>query len=164
MGKIEGNFKNNATSIGSSTIGSIRAGELWSWSAEASTFWWGLDLSADKIKMSSAGVSSETLSWSRSVVVVCFGWPINPEDYKRGWSITYTEGKRKRLKVSTWKALASTPAISETFMTLVSILFFDVWVRTLLLTAFLLSVDRTRLSGKGVVLGPYMTEEIEEAL
>jgi hypothetical protein len=27
--------------------------------------------------------------------LACSDWPINPEDYKKGWSITDTERKRK---------------------------------------------------------------------
>jgi hypothetical protein len=72
--------------------------------------------------------------------------------------------KRGKLKVSTLKALAKTLAISETLTTLVSIFFFVLRKRTLLVVPFLLRVDRGRLSGAGLILGPYMTKEIEGAL
>jgi hypothetical protein len=72
--------------------------------------------------------------------------------------------KRGKLKVITLKALAKTLAISETLTTLVSIFFFVLRKRTLLVVPFLLRVDRGRLSGAGLILGPYMTKEIEGAL
>jgi hypothetical protein len=65
---------------------------------------------------------------------------------------------------STSKVSANFPAISGMLTTTVSILLFILRARTLLVTTFLLSVDKGRLSETGLTLGPCMTEEIEGAL
>jgi hypothetical protein len=67
-------------------------------------------------------------------------------------------------KASTSKAPAITPAISGILTTTMLIFLFVLWLRTLLVTDFLLRADRNGLSEAKLVLGPRMTEEIEGAL
>jgi hypothetical protein len=75
-----------------------------------------------------------------------------------------TKGKGKRVKVNTLKALADTLAMSDASTTTLLIILFVLWARALLVTPFLLSVDRGKLSATGLVSGPCMIEEIKGAL
>jgi hypothetical protein len=66
--------------------------------------------------------------------------------------------------IDTSKALTNFLATSGILTTTVSIFIFVLRARALLVTPFFLSIDKGKLSGIGLVLGPYMIEEIEGAL
>jgi hypothetical protein len=87
-----------------------------------------------------------------------------PETVQKMISERCEEEKEMLKKASTSKAPANFPAMSGMLTTTVSIFFFVLHARTLQGMSFLLKVDKGRLSGVRLILGPCMTEEIEGAL